>query len=85
MAVDGHRDRRDRARWRVVAAEQLAVELLKLGPHAGKRGQRGKQWIEQRGTHGTHAARVFDALQQVHICFGMIFFRKPVSTFRDHA
>jgi hypothetical protein len=29
----------------------VAVELVELRPHAGKRGQRGKQRIEQRGAH----------------------------------
>ena len=43
----------DDARWRVFAAEQAAVQLLELRPDAGKRGQRGKQRIEQRRAHGT--------------------------------
>ena len=42
----------DDARRRVLAAEQLAVQLLELRPDAGKRGQRGKQRIEQRRAHG---------------------------------
>ena len=80
VAVDRHRDGRDRARHdvaqfrprpavdgagrqmeqqiddarrRVFAAEQPAVQLLELRPDAGKRGQRGKQRIEQRRAHGT--------------------------------
>ena len=42
----------DDARRRILAAEQPAVELLQLRPDAGKRGQRGKQRIEQRRAHG---------------------------------
>ena len=43
----------DHARRRILAAEQLAVELFELRPDARKRGQRGEQRIEQRGAHGT--------------------------------
>ena len=43
---------------------KLAVKLLQLRPYAGKRGQRGKQRIEQRGAHGLNAARDWEPLQQ---------------------
>ena len=43
----------DHARRCVLAAKQLAVEFLELRPDAGKRGQRGKQRIEQRWAHDT--------------------------------
>ena len=42
----------DDARRYVLAAEQPAVKLLELRPDARKRGQRGKQRIEQRWAHG---------------------------------
>jgi hypothetical protein len=38
----------DDARRRIFAPEQAAIKLLELRPDAGKRGQRGKQRIEQR-------------------------------------